>query len=814
MARKNEIAKHRRGIATESRLPAGATEKLFSGGASPYLVPFILVLFVFAFVLTSTTSFLQKSPTVDEPVHLLSGYANLKWGDYRANPEHPPLAKMWAALPLLFMNVNDPRPTSADWDRIPTASPRALHTVNVASQLLFIDNDAESLFFYAKLMMITLAVALGIFIFKWSRELFGLSGALASLFFYALDPNILAHSQLVHTDLPFTTFFFIATFFYCRSLNQLNGRNLALTMLFFSLAVVTKYAYSVILLLWVILGATTIIFSEQPLDISIGKSITVTKRWQKLFALMGIFACALASAYVLVWMTYGFRFDAVPGGQLRLPMAEELPKAPVIRALINRLLEYRLFPEAWIYGQLHVYNNLARDTYLLGKMLIGEGSWLYFPVAFAVKTPLPTLLLFFGAFAFWYRERHWRWPQYFLLISILVYFAFAVGSGINIGLRHILPIYPFIYVLIGGTVAALWAAKTRLTRGIIGVMCVWSFASTALTHPSYLAFFNELAGGPSNGHKILLDSNLDWGQDLKGLKRWMVQHRVQKMQFLYFGFFNAAAPRYYGINAMFLPGSWVGGHELTRESSKPPVYLAISANLLYGRFQGGADEGFVTPFRSITPVATIGNSILVYNFDLAVKQYSEIVQANVTSAEPHFYFGNLLNHQGYKQEAVQEFRRAIQIAPEFAEAHNNLGGALLKLGALDEAIPHLRKALEIKPLDHRYETQFQLGAAFAKHGNLPEAARYFKESVTTRPEFVPAHYNLGIVRAAQGDMSTAIFHFRDALRLDPENAEAHVALARALVGQNQKEEAAKHFKEAIRILKTSNQTATVDQPRP
>ena len=809
MARKVQSRQNRNNLKSEISSGKARAGGIFPSVNGPFVVALIWILFAVVFGLISLTSFVQKSPTVDEPVHLLSGYANLKWGDYRANPEHPPLAKMWAALPLMLMDVRDPRATAPDWNRIPTESPRALHTVNVAAQFLFVENDAERLFFYAKSMMIVLAIALGLCVFTWSRELFGLSGALASLVLYALDPNILAHSQLVHTDLTFTTLFFVATYFYCRSLDQLSIRNLSLAAFFFGLVAIAKYAYGAVLLVWLLLGGLRAIFA-QPIAISLGETTWVTKRWQKSMALCGIFACLMLSAYCFIWLAYGFRFDAVPGGQLHLPLVEEMPTSPLLHRLVGTLLEYRLVPEAWVYGQLHIYNNLGRDTYLFGKTLSGAGSWLYFPVAFAVKTPMPTLLLFLGSFVLWFQDKNQRRTERVLVVVIAAYFFLAVGAGINIGLRHILPIYPFIFVLAGGTAATLWQGRTKWKRVGVAILGVWLLLSATLTYPHFLSFFNEVAGGPRNGHKILLDSNLDWGQDLKGLKRWMAQNYIPRIQFLYFGIFNAAVPRYYAIDAVFLPGSWVEANDITRETARPPEHLAMSANLLYGRFQGGADEDFVTPFRSLTPVAEIGNTILIYNMEKSIEQLRDLVRENSAAAEKHFYLAKLLHHQGYGQEAISEYRRAVEIAPNFSEAHNNLGMALAKLGVVDEAIAHLRRALELKLLDNRYETQFQLGAVFAAKGDLKEAARYFTASAATNPAFVPAHFNLGIVSAALGDLHAATAHFREALRLDPEYAEAHAALARALAEQNDKDEASKHFEAAIRILKKRKLSTTND----
>src|SRR5262249_4468416 len=152
------------------------------------------------------------------------------------------------------------------------------------------------------------------------------------------------------------------------------------------------------------------------------------------------------------------------------------------------------------------------------------GFWLYFPVAFLVKTPIPTLILLIATFALWIFRRRKRLNETFLLVPVVVYFCLAVWAGINIGLRHLLPIYPFIFVLLGSTVAELWNRKNRLARSGLLLLSAWYLWSAISIYPNYLAYFNEFAGGPDNGHKILLDSNLDWGQDLKGLKRWMDQN--------------------------------------------------------------------------------------------------------------------------------------------------------------------------------------------------------------------------------------------------------------------------------------------------
>src|SRR5215470_1801503 len=365
-----------------------------------------LGIFAFLFAFLTISSSLQKSPTYDEPVHLFSGYSYLMWVDFRANPEHPPLAKLWAALPLVAFNIRDPRPSDSLWNSIPQYSPVALHTMDVAAKMLFRENDGRTLFFYARLQMVVLGIILGAFVYLWSKELFGLAAGIASLFIYCLDPNILAHSQIIHTDLAFAAFFFVGTYFFWRVLNRLTWTSLLLTTLFFGLAANTKYSYLPILIAWGILGLIKVV-SPEPQRCAIGKPRELYGRQEKAVALAGVLGCILAAAYVFIWALYDFRFSAIPGGILHLPMAQEMPRSPILRGLVSFLLNFELFPEAWIYGQLFVINHVNRTAYLLGQYS-DDGFWLYFPVAFAVKTPLPTLLLIAGAIILWIYKRKER----------------------------------------------------------------------------------------------------------------------------------------------------------------------------------------------------------------------------------------------------------------------------------------------------------------------------------------------------------------------------------------------------------------------
>ncbi len=604
MARKKETnSQQEKRQATQGE--AGAIVASENGNKQWLSSGIILIWFALIFSLICVTSFLQKSPTVDEPVHLLAGYSYLKWGDFRVNPEHPPLAKLWAALPLLFMDIKDPRPGRPLWDLIPQTSDPKFATY-VAQDMLFVDNDAETIFFFAKLQMIALAICLGCFVYHWSDRLFGPTAALISLVIYCFDPNIIAHSQIVHTDIAFSTFSFIGTYYFYYSLQKFNWRHLLLASLSFGLTAITKYSFISIGAVWLILGLTTLL-SATPQQCDIGTRRLVKNRWTKFGIFIIILLCSGITAYCAIWAVYGFRFAAVPSGAQALSMNEVLPESLPLKNFFTMLIEYRLFPEAWIYGQAFVLRDLSRKMYFMGE-LSSEGFWSYFPVTFLVKTPLPIIFLLIAATWYWVRNSRERLLGRDLLIPPVVYFTIAVLSRLNIGVRHILPIYPFLFVFLGGAVVAMWRDASRSVRAGLACLAIWYLCSSVNIYPHYLAFFNELVGGPRFGHRVLVDSNLDWGQDVKGLKRWMAEKGIDKIQWIYFGYVN---PEYYGIDTVGLPGGSLGYVPPSTRSANTPRYLAVSANYL-ALFP---DQPFIKALADKKRVATIGYSIHVYDMD-------------------------------------------------------------------------------------------------------------------------------------------------------------------------------------------------------
>lgn len=544
----------------------------------------------------------QKSPTIDETYHLVAGYSYWKWGDYRLNPEHPPLAKLLAALPLFLLSTEDSPLVREERDKIQAVD---LYGWRVANRWLFERNDGETMFLVARLPMLLAAALLGLLIFFWARDLYGISAGFAALVLFVFDPNMLAHGPLVHTDMPVTLAIFGASYFFWRALRELTWFNGAMTLVFFAAAALTKFSFIILPLLWGLLAVGKIV-SSQPLRCRIGNAAPVTGVGAKTVRLAAFFLCLALGAYAALWAAYGWRYQAVSGQVMPLTISHGAAPMWWLDQLRQLNYAYRLFPEAWLAGLVHVLANANRTSYLLGE--VAYGFWNYFPIALAVKTPLPTLLLLLVSPLVLTRRRQPALASQFIWLPMVGFFALAIYSRMNLGLRHILPIYPFLFVWLGGASAALLSSPARAKRCAIWSLAIWLVASCAIAYPDYLAFFNETLGGRRR-HEILVDSNLDWGQDIKGLKRWMVDQHVDRIELAYFG---AADPAYYGIDAIYRLGT------LTSVLPPPPAsagapsapYIAISATHLVGLYLGANNP--YKFFLGKTPVADIGHSIFVY----------------------------------------------------------------------------------------------------------------------------------------------------------------------------------------------------------
>jgi len=534
--------------------------------APRFLAVALLVLF-FGLALTSA---IQKSPTMDEQNHIARGAAYLGTGDPRLSVEHPPLVNVLSALPVHLL-LRPGLPLDTDWWR-------AGEWYHFADLFLWETNtNAEQIVFLARLPVIGLGLLLVALVHRWATRRFGPWGGLLAAAFCALDPNILAHARLSTTDMGGTFFAFLAAYVLWRALRQPSVTRTLWAGLALGLAFAAKLST---LLFGPVLALATLLEALPG-----GRG-----RIRRLFARVGLMCLLAFLGLLVVWAAYRFQVGPLEEG------GTVVPAPPYIRGVLAVL----------------DFAGGGRSGYLLGQVST-EGWWTYFPVAFAVKTPLATLvgLLIATGLALRRRSR----DDVLLLIPPLAFFLASTTARLNLGYRHLLPMLPFLAVHAGRLAAPLTRASTSQwtwPRRILSiVLALWLAASTFAIYPHFLAYFNAVGGGPRNGWRILVDSNIDWGQDMKGLRDWMEREKVERVRLAWFG---TARPEYYGVSYDLLPGVPYGfllwtDPPFDRANPEPGVY-AISVSNLAGAVL--PDPDLYAWFRARPPDDRIGYSVFIY----------------------------------------------------------------------------------------------------------------------------------------------------------------------------------------------------------
>jgi hypothetical protein len=531
-------------------------------------------------------SAIEESLTADEPVELIAGYTYLKTGDFRMNTGHPPLAKMFAALPLLRFGLSPPR-DPAPWRR----------GDQIAYSQKWLEANArkeDGLVLAARLTTVFLTSCLGLALALYTRACFGPTAALLALTLYAFDPTVTAHGHYAKNDLPVALFAFLACVAFAAYLKRPGLQRLLLSALMLGLAVASKFSAFFLLPVFVLLYAVWYWQGH--------RSLSPHQGILSLVAVVALAGVAVYLTYELPALAHGTEtggFDgrifqamldrSVAGATARL-MGAALPGHPFFKGLV-------LFLD---------HNTLGHASYLFGNVRM-RGWWYYFPVAFAVKTPVATLA--FLALAAWIcltrlrrgALRRFTFDWFVLAIPIAVFAIFSLASPIDIGIRHLLPMWPFLFIL---AAAALTRAPWRRASILALVLVAGLAAETLPIYPHYLAFFNLLAGGPAHGPLILADSNIDWGQDAKNLAEWLHMHPPSRLCLDYWGVADLARLGVTGQPTM---------SSLRSEGRLPQDCIAaVSANFLFGL---SPDRGDFAWLRGCPPLARIGYSI--YVFDMA-----------------------------------------------------------------------------------------------------------------------------------------------------------------------------------------------------
>ncbi|MCX6339512.1 MAG: glycosyltransferase family 39 protein [Candidatus Aureabacteria bacterium] len=537
--------------------------------------------------LQAVASMRQQSMVTDEIVTFLPGYAELTTGNFRLTYEHPPLSKYIAAIPLLFLKPDLPLDHPA-W--------REANSPALGLHFLYHNRvDAERIIFWGRMGIVACGCLLGFLVYLWASLLFGKLSGVMALFLYCFCPNILAHAGVATSDMAAACFIFLAVFSLWCFCRRPNWPGLLLVATCLALAQLSKFSAFLLFPIYVILYCAAYLspaaFSALRAFVQADcpPRVLPARILSAVTPLIVVFCCAA----VVIWAAYGF--ETAPLASL----IGELPRRAA-RLLPPRLLGLPCPAPSFVRGLLFQLRHAAEGhpAFLMGRYST-TGWWYYFPVAFLIKTPVAILILFVLSLALFKRARADWGSECFVVLPPLLFFTACMLGKINIGLRYILPIYPFLFVFIS-RLAMPAPERRKLLAPVMCLLLAWHLASSLSIYPHYLAYFNELIGGPSQGYRYLVDSNLDWGQDVKGLKNYLREKGIDRIWEC--GFYPDVLD-YYAIKHAPLPANVEG----------VSGYVAISAMDL--QCVRRDDKHALDWLKERRPAAQVGHSIFVYAVD-------------------------------------------------------------------------------------------------------------------------------------------------------------------------------------------------------
>ena len=610
--------------------------------------------------------------TWDEPDHIYSGYMSWR-GDFGLNPEHPPLVKFVAALPLLPMQLNVPEMQ----DR-----PYRLQAVLGGRDFIF-HNDADKIVFRAQMAASIFTLLLLVIAFLAAREMFNTTAGFLALGLLVFDPTLLAHGALVTTDAAQSCFLLASIYGFYRYVQLPSAGRLMIPGIAAGLALASKHSAVLVFPTLLILAGVEI-FRQEPANS--GSQPSVGKRAARhvtALVIIGLMSVAI------LWAAYGFRYAARENGlQLNPPMETQLGKvpSPTQAKILREFARFHLLPESYIYGFAHVlFSADDFNSYLFGTSY-PHAVWFYFPVAMLVKSSLTFLILL--AISVWViasGRLRMRRELAFLLIPPLVYLAVSMNSGMNIGIRHILPVYIFLAILIAGAASVL-IKDSRRWRYAVVLLLLFQAISVTRAFPNCIGYGNEAFGGPKNVWRYVSDSSADWAQQLHAVKRYTDERHMQNCWFVYFGT-GVIDYDYYKIPCKLLPtieSIWLGTLSDATATIDGPVF--ISAVNLTGFEFGPPPLNPYEQFKTLKAADAIDSSVFVYEGRFEIPLAAALAHAQKADV---FLAGRRL------PEALQQAQQAVALAPDSAEVNAGMGKVLDALGRREEARTYYATALQL-----------------------------------------------------------------------------------------------------------------------
>lgn len=611
----------------------------------------ILVLLCIVFCAELFSSTRQLSQTADEATHLYSGYRYLVCSDLTVSPEHPPLAKAVAAIPLVAMNLPANCEPFKGGDR-----EQALMCLN-----WFYSQDWHSILPRARLAASIFALGVCLLVWMFARRMFDLPTAIVATLLLVFEPNVLAFGPLVMTDVPVTCMMLFAIYAFYQWSTRRIAPFLLLTGLAMGLALLAKHSGVLLLPILVALAVADALMDRKN-EKTVARAMLNNLRG---VALIGVIA------YCVVWLGYGMHFAAHPGA-VQYAGSSTTAASGISRSIMT-MKQYHALPEAYLQGfdtALAISNDQGL-TLIAGKTYL-KTPWYAVPFYLLIRNTSAAIVMFgMAAAGVVVASKKKGRELAFLIIPAGLFLAVCIRSSMIGGVRYLLPVFPFLLIATAAGCVELARQRTWFWY-VVASLIIFHAASSLHAYPNYLSYANEFWGGPQNSYRYL--GWLDIGQAYPQAKIYLETHSGQDCWF-----FTAWQwdPKLYGV-----PCQTIGNY---LESELPPRIrgtVVVSATLLKGA--GLAEQALAAPFQNVTPLKKLGGSaLLVYEGEFDTRKGASMSEINLARQALR---------GGQTASAMMHAERAVQFAPGSSYAHGFMCLFLADMQQRDPAIEECRTA--------------------------------------------------------------------------------------------------------------------------
>ncbi|MEP7074748.1 MAG: glycosyltransferase family 39 protein [Acidobacteriota bacterium] len=575
-----------------------------------------------AFVLLELSLLGRRSMMIDDVIHIPSGYSYLKTHDFRLNEEHPPFIKALSAIGLEHVHPELPL-DSEGWSKAEEAGDPDDGTNDFCGDFFHRNADKfEQIIYWGRVPVVLVPVLLAFAVWAFTRSLFGDRTAILSVLFLLGEPNVIANSTFVQDDLAAA----LAVFCFVLALRWFLQKPALVRAILLGLALafglLVKHSLAVLV----------------PITIAllIAHAVWRKFKYKEHFCRFAGFALIILGCCYFVFIA-GYAFDiSFIDDDEAVFISEWFNLTGGAADSFQTLLVHLpiLLPKYYLYGMDMVVNDVrnGRLAFLFGQVS-EQGWWYYFPAAFVLKTTIPFLLLTISGITWtvWEVARKRLLNSLYFILPPLIYLGLCMTSHLNIGVRHIIPVFPF-FAIMGANAVSTFLNIARPKKWHPSRVLIWLLVASIgltviMTFPDYTTYFSPLAGGPTNGWRVLSDSNVETGQDVKSLAAFLKEHGENQIEGLFVG---SGYIEYYGVHNCEIPCNRDQDNQADEtadddntdvnegQADEPDAqerstnYIAIGGYYLEEINLTPEQKAIIDPYRSAQPEAEIGNAIFVF----------------------------------------------------------------------------------------------------------------------------------------------------------------------------------------------------------